>query len=115
MADSKRRHPRVKTNLQVSVRSADGNSATAQKISNISLGGVFLEMEDPWGFGTEMTLEFRLPAAPSVIKCRGFVVWSTKTSPERGEGHQGCGVRLMDIDISSMRVLANYIEKELVP
>lgn len=98
------------------VRLPDGGTAVTQRIGNISLGGVFIEMEDPVAFGSEVALEFSLSVAPRTIRCKGFVVWSTKTSPERAKsGQKGIGVRLMDIGIADMRTLAEFIEAELVP
>ena len=70
-------------------------------------------MNDPLPFGTDIDLEFTLPVDPRIIRCKGFVVWSTKTSPERGLGRQGIGVRLMDIGVREMRLLNEYIEQQL--
>ena len=110
---SRRTQPRVDANISVKVALPGGPSTTTQRIRNISLGGLFIEMNDPVPFGTELALEFDLPVAPRHIRCKGFVVWSTKTAPERAKGMQGIGVRLMDIGIADMRLLAQYVEKEL--
>lgn len=85
---------------------------TAEKLTNISLGGVFIDMEQPLAFGTEVSLEFALPVASRTIQCRGLVVWTSKHS-RTPEGKRGIGVRLMEIGISDMRVLAEYIERSL--
>lgn len=78
------------------------------------MGGVFIEMESPLPFGSELSLEFSLPVAPRVIRCQGFVVWSTKSSPERSpDGMEGIGVRLMGIGITEMRVLNEYVAETL--
>ena len=82
------------------------------KILNISLGGLFIEMDDPVGFGTEFDLEFTLPNA-TTIRCRGLVVWSTKNTPERGGGRSGVGVRLMKIEVSEMCELEAYVAAKL--
>lgn len=113
MSGGKREHQRVDTNLSVQVRSPDGRRATSEKIRNISLGGVFIEMKDPLAFGTDIDLEFMLPDGKRTIRCTGFVVWSTKTSPDRADGRKGIGVRLMGIGVQEMRVLNKFIEHEL--
>jgi uncharacterized protein (TIGR02266 family) len=110
---SRREHTRVEATIEVKLRSADGRRASAEEIRNISLGGVFIAMADPLAFGTDVELEFNLPVDPRVIRCKGFVVWSTKDSPERGGGAQGIGVRLMDIGVREMRVLNDFIERRL--
>ncbi len=107
----RRAQPRVEANISVKVRVPGGQTTTTQRISNISLGGVFIQMDDPLAFGVEVDLEFHLPVAPRSIGCKGFVVWSTKTSPEKQAEHgKGIGVRLMDIGITDMRMLAKYVE-----
>jgi Tfp pilus assembly protein PilZ len=89
----------------------DGRMHASGHILNISLGGVFIEMENPPGFGNELDLEFTLP--DTTMKCRGLVVWSTKTSPERAGGRSGIGVRLMKIGVAEMRILDQYIAERL--
>lgn len=114
MATRRRGQPRVKANIGVTVRVPGGRTTSSEIIHNISLGGVFIQMNDPLPFGTEVSLEFSLPVAPRTIRCKGFVVWSTKNSPERATmGGEGIGVRLMDIGITDMRILAEYVEGEL--
>lgn len=111
MAAEKRRAQRVNANIVVKLRLPNGETASAEHIRNISLGGVFIAMADPLAFGSELALEFQLPAAPKVVRCGGFVTWSTKTSPERmKENGPGIGVRLTDIGIADMRRLAQFIE-----
>ncbi|MEE8408859.1 MAG: PilZ domain-containing protein [Myxococcota bacterium] len=112
-ASSRREHKRVAARITAKVRAPDGTRSTTEEIRNISLGGVFIVMDDPLAFGTDIELEFNLPTNPRVIRCKGFVVWSTKTSPERAGGLQGIGVRLMDIGVREMRLLNQFIESEL--
>lgn len=110
---SRREHTRVETTIGVKLRSPDGRRSGSEEIRNISLGGVFIAMSDPLPFGTDVELEFSLPVDPRLIRCRGFVVWSTKESPERSPGNPGVGVRLMDIGVREMRLLNEFIERQL--
>ena len=109
--DSRRTHPRVATNIEATLRLPDGRTATAGQILNISLGGVFIEMEQPLSFGAELDIEFAVPGAH--VKCKGLVVWSTKSAPHMGHGREGIGVRLMNIGVREMRSLASYIQERL--
>lgn len=97
--------------MAAKLRLPDGSTQVSGEILNISLGGVFIGMEDPPGFGTEFDLELALPAA--TVRCRGLVVWSTKTSPSRAGGRAGIGVRLMKIGVAEMRELESYISDKL--
>jgi uncharacterized protein (TIGR02266 family) len=109
---TKRSHPRVPASVTATLRIPGGPSHTASRLTNISLGGVFIDMEEPLTFGTEVSLEFALPVAARTIQCRGLVVWTSKHA-RASEGKRGIGVRLMEIGIADMRVLADYIERSL--
>ncbi len=107
----KRAHPRVQTRIEARVHLPDGRTHVTGRISNLSLGGVFIEMEDPLGFGNEFDLEFNVP--DGMVRCRGLVVWSTKTEPARAGGQHGMGVRLMQIGVGEMRQLEAFIASHL--
>lgn len=107
---NKRQHPRVKSDISVSIRLKSGGTVSAGRIRNISLGGVFIEME-PYKFGTELGLTFTLPTG-SRLQCAGYVVWSTKNEPDRAGGMQGNGLRLTDISVADMRGLSEFVQHE---
>lgn len=113
MSSERRSNSRVPVSLAVKVKLPDGRAANTEQLKNISLGGVFIEMAEPLPFGAELGLEFTLPVAPRTIRCKGFVVWSSKTHPNKFPGKQGVGVRLMDIGITDMRVLNEFIDTAL--
>lgn len=117
MAESKQRaHPRVSAEgINVSVRTRGGPTTRTERIDNISLGGVFIEMEDPIGFGQEIQLEFTIPKDHTTIRCNGVVIWNSRTRAQQEgyTGPSGIGVRLMDISVSDMRALARFIEMQL--
>ena len=114
MANKRRAQPRVNASLKARLRLADGSTLETTQIANISLGGVFIQMDDPLPFGSEFDLEFSLPGPQRAIRCAGFVAWSTRTAPERkGPLGEGIGVRLTGIGIADMRSLAEFIEDKL--
>jgi hypothetical protein len=48
-----------------------------------------------------------------VIRCKGFVVWSTKDDPAKHSQKRGIGVRLTDIGVQEMRILAQFIDSQM--
>lgn len=111
-----RRHPRVPASLSVTIKVKGGAKGDLGRIENISLGGVFVEMREPLPFGIDLDLEFSLSDAMGVIRCKGFVVWTTKGAAGATEDHggkQGVGIRLTDIGVKEMRLLAGYIDSQL--
>jgi uncharacterized protein (TIGR02266 family) len=113
MPQDRRANQRVPVSLNVKLRLPDGHTTSTELISNISLGGVFIEMQEPLAFGVEVVLEFSLPSPSRTIRCKGFVVWSTRSHPDRAPGKQGVGIRLTDIGIADMRVLNEFIASQL--
>jgi len=99
--------------VAVVIRQGAGKKNASDSVWNTSLGGVFVEMQTPLPFGAEMQLEFSLPKAPKTIRCEGFVVWSTKDSPEKARLKTGIGVRLVNIGIAEMRHLAASVGRSL--
>jgi len=114
LSQSKRKHPRINTDIQVSMRHADGGDLPTGRIRNMSLGGVFVESE-PLGFGAELQLSFKLPISSKTIDCTGYVTWSTKgvDQKERPSGMDGNGVRLTRIGVLEMKQLSEFIQGEL--
>ncbi len=111
MENQKRAHPRVQTRIEVRIRLPDGRTQSVAQILNLSLGGVFLEMDEPLGFGSEVDLDFSVPG--SNIRCKGLVVWNTRTAPDRATGRSGMGIRLMNIGVADMRKLEGFISARL--
>lgn len=93
----------------------DGSRVTTERVMNISLGGIFVELEVPLAFGAQLGVEFSLPGDSRVIRCEGMVIWSTKTSPDKAPGRVGNGVRLASIGIEEMRRLAQSVGASLRP
>lgn len=112
MVDAPTAPPKPKLR-SVKLRLTDGTELTERHVWNTSLGGVFVEMRDPLPFGTELNIEFILPREGQSIRCEGFVVWSTQTSPQNAPGKQGVGIRLINIGIKEMRQLAEAVARSL--
>lgn len=97
----------------VKLRLPDGRRVSENNVWNTSLGGVFIGMKDPLAFGAEVGLEFELVKDANTVRCEGFVVWSTTSSPDKAPGKAGICVRLVNIGISEMRQLAEAVGREM--
>jgi Tfp pilus assembly protein PilZ len=114
MTTTRRAHPRIETALRVSVKLANGEAVPTGQIRNVSLGGIFIETANPPAFGADLEIAFDLPeGTPRTIRCRGFVVWTTKTDKRPTGGLAGMGVRLSDIGVQEMRALSAFIAKHI--
>ena len=111
---SDRAHPRVPVSVQanISVHTPQGATVRAERVANISLGGIFIEMENPPAFGSELQIEMKLEGNHAGVRCTGFVAWSTRNHPE-ANGRAGVGLRLTGLSIADMKYLADYIEARM--
>ncbi|MEL6340012.1 MAG: PilZ domain-containing protein [Myxococcota bacterium] len=102
-----RGHDRVDANIGVTLTLPDGSTRALDRLKNISLGGLFVEMDEPLPFGSEVGLEFVLPSAARPVRCRGLVVRRQTATPT------GVGLRLLEIDPSDMRMVTDFVETHL--
>ena len=112
MGQNMRQHPRISTDIKINIRTRDGKQYDTLAVENISLGGVFIEMSEPLGFGVEVSIAFSIKQPQRQIRCTGHVVWTRKV--DTVEGAPGIGVRLADISIGDMRALEEYIDQTLI-
>ncbi|MEO0812535.1 MAG: PilZ domain-containing protein [Myxococcota bacterium] len=103
-----RGYGRVDANVGVTLTLADGSTRRVDRLRNISLGGVFVEMQEPLSFGAEVELEFLLPRAREPVRCKGLVV-----RRELGQDGPGVGLKLLEIEPGDMRRVADFLEANL--
>ncbi len=101
----KRASPRVPVRLRVNIFCRNRELQSSQAITNISLGGVYVELSEPIPFGSEIDMIFELP--DGIFECAGTVV-----RVESGE-RPGIGVRLTRVEISDLRRMRAYIDQRL--
>ena len=97
----------------VTIRVGAGLTHKATEVWNISLGGVFIAMGEPLKFGEEASFEFALGPGTPTVRCKGFVIWTTREAPEKANGKKGVGVRLMDLAVADMRNIADVVGRGL--
>lgn len=92
MEQGRREHPRVPARLIVRFSSA--KSFVEQYTSNISKGGLFLHMREPYPENTELDLAVVLPCNKRQINVRGRVVHTQL--PQNGH-NGGMGIQFLDM------------------
>lgn len=94
--------------MGVTLTLPDGSQRRFDRLRNISLGGVFVEMDEPLAFGLEVALEFLLPRGRQPVRCKGLVV-----RRQVGGDAPGVGLKLLEIDPGDMRRVADFLEANL--
>ncbi|MBW2261423.1 MAG: PilZ domain-containing protein [Deltaproteobacteria bacterium] len=111
----RRKHPRVKAKLHMVYE--DGRTSFKTRVIDISLGGVFLEMEKPPEAGTEIRLTPVLPdQGPNepATQIRGRVVRVVEYDLENfPHPRTGIGVEFSDISDGEQSLLSNIFREGL--
>lgn len=78
------------------------------KILNISMGGIYIETNQPLPEGTLFEFEFKLPDSNKMVKSKGMVTWVTK------KNNQACmGIKFIKISTNDKKAIIAYIESKL--
>ena len=98
MAEHFRRiDPRYERQLAVEVL-FEGKKHTA-RTRNLSLGGLYVEMDATFAIGATVQLRFQLPTQPEPVEVAGDVRWVVKKGPgdTNGVGIRFQGLRARDV------------------
>lgn len=78
------------------------------KILNISMGGIYIETNQPLPEGTLFEFEFKLPDSNKIVKSKGMVTWITK------KNNQSCmGIKFIKVSTTDKKAIIAYIESKL--
>lgn len=102
--DERRKNQRIDVKIWAEEKSTQGEYF--HFLSNLSVGGFFIEKKLPFTEGAIVNLELILPDHPEKIKVKGLVVANYK---DPRSNYLGAGVKFIDLD----PVAANRIENFL--
>lgn len=100
---SMRQHPRVRCALPIRVI-PEGGKPRAEKLGDLSAGGMFIPTAEPLGNGAAVTVELKPQGWWFALKVRGVVVWSRQAEP------RGMGVKLTLDGGSAQKKLGKLVE-----
>jgi uncharacterized protein (TIGR02266 family) len=102
-----RRFARKAIPVEFRGRDAEGDGQLVFESEDISAGGTFLKSDLLLEPGERMTLEFRVPAVPRLLKAQARVVWARRF-PQEGEA-AGMGVEFSAMSEEDRDVLTRYL------
>lgn len=105
-----RRDERVPIGLPIRLRIRDIESFTEEYTTDLSAGGIFIEMEDPPQVGERVHLEFYLEAVGKSIWATGEVA---RCNPEVGEdgSAMGAGVEFVDLGEDGRKFIQLVVDR----
>lgn len=108
-----RKYRRLSTNWIGKIRQRMTPEAIAEasetRISNISLGGVFIDTSVPFPIGTYIELDFTIPGKPGTIHAEGIVKWSN--GEHNANLPVGMGIEFLRVSTPSRSAIVNYVEE----
>jgi len=75
LVQEKRRHARVPIDIPLLFQVKGRNRERPGTGKDISVGGMFIESEEPSKFGSELLIRIRLPGSDQSLLLRGIVRW----------------------------------------
>lgn len=106
--------PRVTARLRIHF-GATGQELLTDYSVNLSSGGLFIETEKLLPAETPLALEFIIPTVQRSIRCQGRVAWVNPSSkPIKAHLPAGMGIQFIDLALSDLEAIRDYIQKELV-
>jgi uncharacterized protein (TIGR02266 family) len=103
---------RIALEREISIRVPRFDSFVTEYSANISTTGMFIVSENPQPPGTSFSFEFSVADDWKLIRGRGQVVW-TRYRDEGGERRAGMGVRFIELDAQSRRLIRWIVEKHI--
>ncbi len=102
--------PRVpRYNVAIEVNCSTRDLFVANRITNISRGGVFIEKVLP--LDADVDLSFSLPGPNVTIGAKGRVVWTYDIRKDSFHLVQGSGIRFVGMPAEERLVLEDYLQK----
>lgn len=82
--------------IRINVAYEDMEDFLTDYTANLSIGGMFIETEDPLGVGTHFRLRFTVPNRPAPIDTIAEVRWAQERTPGSPMA-PGMGVRFQEL------------------
>jgi uncharacterized protein (TIGR02266 family) len=101
------REPRYRVEIRVDCTTKD--LFLANRITNISRGGFFIEANLP--LHSEIDLCFRIPESQMAIDAKGQVIWTYDMKKDSAQLVSGSGIKFTEIAAEDRRLLEQYLEK----
>jgi DNA-binding response OmpR family regulator len=102
-AEERRREPRRRFIVEATVMSADGVPLALGTVTELSTGGVQLDLAAPLQPGSEVRVVFRLPNQPAPMTVRGRIQWRNGLA---------LGLALEDLSADNVQVLKQVVDPE---
>jgi uncharacterized protein (TIGR02266 family) len=102
-----RQHRRYPVNLPVDYSTRD--AFLANRVSNLSQGGMFIATDSPLPVQSELDLVLSLNGDGEQIRARGRVIWNYDIRKGTSRVIPGMGIKFVDLSPDDSRRLVDYL------
>lgn len=102
----RRQHPRLSVATELWIGQDGIFTRADEKLSDLSLGGAFIETSQHYSVGSVLSLRFKLPDGGRFLTCTAIV--------RNSRNSQGFGVQFLDLSPDDRWQLDSYIQKQCV-
>ncbi len=102
-----RQHERYPVDLRVDCTTRD--AFLANRVSNLSKGGLFIATDKPLPVQSELDLVFTLKEEDARIRARGRVIWNYDIRQGTSRVIPGMGIKFIDMSPDDSRKLVDYL------
>jgi hypothetical protein len=99
-----RQHPRLSVATELWIGQDGIFTRADEKLSDLSVGGAFIETSQHYSIGCVLSLRFRMPEASRFLTCTAIV--------RNSQSNQGFGVQFLDLSPDDRWLLDSYIQKQ---
>jgi Tfp pilus assembly protein PilZ len=100
----RRQHPRSSVASELWIGQDGIFTRADEKLSDLSVGGAFIETAQHYSVGSVLSLRFKLPDAGRFLTCTAIV--------KNSRDSQGFGVQFLDLSPDDRWLLDSYIQKQ---
>ena len=102
-----RQHERYPVDLRVDYSTRD--AFLANRVSNLSKGGLFIATDKPLPVQSELDLVLTLKEEDARIRARGRVIWNYDIRQGTSRVIPGMGIKFLDLSPDDSRKLVDYL------
>jgi|GEM_PF-1189357 len=104
--ENRRQHTRLSLTTEVWLGQDGIFTRTNERLSDLSVGGAFIESYSGYAVGSIFSLRFKLAKATSFITCTSIV--------RNTRGGRGLGVEFLDLSPEDRQRIKSFIEQQLL-
>ena len=108
---TKRETKRISIDTTVEVSFDDFQSFKVEYAENLSSGGMYLRVKDPWPVGSNIAFRLRIKDIKQDLAGTATVIWTRETKRNDDKRASGMGLRFLNTEPTTTKFIQSFIEQ----